>query len=90
MNIYNYFYKLQIFKSCPNLIREIQGIPIDPNKPEDVDALIYALQDIVFRKKEFVALYHVDENGNYVHNTFRMEVENHYSVSDFVSKYLNN
>jgi len=33
------------------------------NKPEDVDALINALQDIVFRKKEFVALYHVDKNG---------------------------
>ena len=29
--------KLQIFKSCPNLIREIQSIPIDPNRPEDVD-----------------------------------------------------
>ena len=29
--------RLQIFKSCPNLIRELQGIPIDPNKPEDVD-----------------------------------------------------
>ena len=29
--------KLQIFKSCPNLIRELQGIPVDPNKPEDVD-----------------------------------------------------
>ena len=26
-----------IFKSCPNLIRELQGIPTDPNKPEDVD-----------------------------------------------------
>ena len=41
-------------------------------------------------KKEFVELYHVDENGNYVHNTFHMEIENHYSVSEFVSKYLNN
>ena len=60
------------------------------NKPEYVDALINALQEIVFRKKEFVALYHVDENGNYVHNTFHMEIENHYSVSEFVSKYLNN
>ena len=29
--------RLQIFKSCPNLIRELQGIPVDPNKPEDVD-----------------------------------------------------
>ena len=29
--------RMIIFKSCPNLIRELQGIPIDPNKPEDVD-----------------------------------------------------
>ena len=29
--------RLQIFKSCPNLIKELQGIPVDPNKPEDVD-----------------------------------------------------
>ena len=29
--------RLQIFKSCPNLIRELQGIPVDANKPEDVD-----------------------------------------------------
>ena len=26
-----------IFKTCPNLIRELQGIPVDPNRPEDVD-----------------------------------------------------
>ena len=29
--------RMIIFKNCPNLIRELQGIPIDPNKPEDVD-----------------------------------------------------
>ena len=29
--------KLQIFKNCPNLIRELQSIPLDPNRPEDVD-----------------------------------------------------
>ena len=29
--------RLQIFKTCPNLIRELQGIPVDPNRPEDVD-----------------------------------------------------
>ncbi len=29
--------RLQIFKSCPNLIKELQGIPVDANKPEDVD-----------------------------------------------------
>ena len=29
--------KLQIFSNCVNLIRELQSIPVDPNKPEDVD-----------------------------------------------------
>lgn len=29
--------KMQIFNTCPNLIRELQSIPLDPNKPEDVD-----------------------------------------------------
>ena len=29
--------RLQIFNSCPNLIRELQGIPLDKNNPEDVD-----------------------------------------------------
>ena len=76
-----------IYKLLAGMVRASFGLY---NKPEDVDALINALKEIVFRKDEFVALYHVDENGNYVHNTFRMEIENHYSVSEFVSKYLNN
>lgn len=29
--------KLQIMTNCVNLIRELQSIPIDPNRPEDVD-----------------------------------------------------
>ena len=29
--------RLQIFNSCPNLIRELQSIPLDKNNPEDVD-----------------------------------------------------
>ena len=29
--------KLQIFNNCPNLIRELQGIPLDKANPEDVD-----------------------------------------------------
>ena len=28
---------MQIFNSCPNLIRELQTIPVDKNRPEDVD-----------------------------------------------------
>jgi hypothetical protein len=29
--------KIQIFNTCPNLIRELQSIPLDRSKPEDVD-----------------------------------------------------
>jgi len=29
--------RLQIFNTCPNLIRELQGIPLDKSNPEDVD-----------------------------------------------------
>jgi len=29
--------KLQIFNSCPNLIRELQSIPLDKSNPEDVN-----------------------------------------------------
>ena len=29
--------KMQIFNTCPNLIRELQSIPLDPSRPEDVD-----------------------------------------------------
>ena len=29
--------RIQIFNTCPNLIRELQGIPLDKSNPEDVD-----------------------------------------------------
>ena len=29
--------RMQIFNTCPNLIRELQSIPLDRNNPEDVD-----------------------------------------------------
>ena len=29
--------KIQIFNTCPNLIRELQSIPLSKNNPEDVD-----------------------------------------------------
>ena len=31
--------KLQIFNTCPNLIRELQSIPLSKTRPEDVDTL---------------------------------------------------
>ena len=28
---------MQIFNTCPNLIKELQGIPLSKSNPEDVD-----------------------------------------------------
>jgi selenocysteine lyase/cysteine desulfurase len=55
----------------------------------DVDALIAALRDIAARKEHFRRHYHVDLDGNYRHNSFRLEVDNRFSVSRFVEQYLN-
>jgi len=29
--------RIQLFNTCPNLIRELQSIPLDKRNPEDVD-----------------------------------------------------
>ena len=58
------------------------------NKMEDVDSLINAINGIVMRKEEFSNLYHVDESGNYVHNFFKMEMKNIFSIPDILDKYL--
>ena len=73
------------YKLIAGMVRASFGIY---NQPEDVDALMNALQEIVSRKNEFSQLYHVDETGNYVHNTFRMEIENNFSVSDSIKTLL--
>ena len=74
------------YKLLAGMVRVSFGIY---NQPEDVDALSNALQEIVSRKDEFIKLYHVDENGNYVHNTFKMEKENNFSIPDLLDEYLN-
>ena len=73
------------YKLIAGMVRASFGIY---NQPEDVDALMNALQEIVSRKNEFRQLYHVDKTGNYLHNTFRMEIENSFSVSDSIKTLL--
>ncbi|MDP6339290.1 MAG: aminotransferase class V-fold PLP-dependent enzyme [Candidatus Marinimicrobia bacterium] len=74
------------YKLLAGMVRASFGIY---NKPEDVDALIDALQEIVSRKEELIELYHVDESGNYVHNSFKIATENNFSIADLLDEYLN-
>ncbi|MEE2765732.1 MAG: aminotransferase class V-fold PLP-dependent enzyme [Candidatus Neomarinimicrobiota bacterium] len=73
------------YKLLAGMVRASFGLY---NKPEDVDALINALDKIISMKEEFIELYHVDEKGDYVHNTFRLETENIFSVHRLLNNYL--
>ena len=73
------------YKLIAGMVRASFGIY---NKHEDVDALISALKQIVAKKYEFKQLYHVDETGNYVHNTFKIEIENNFSVPNTINSLL--
>jgi len=73
------------YKLIAGMVRASFGIY---NKLEDVDTLIRALDKIIAKKEEFIELYHVDEKGDYVHNTFRLETENYFSVNNALNNYL--
>tara|TARA_Y100000590_G_scaffold63933_3_gene68694 strand:+ start:789 stop:2273 length:1485 start_codon:yes stop_codon:yes gene_type:complete len=75
------------YKLIAGMVRTSFGIY---NNQTDVDKLIDALKEIVDRKNEFKKLYHVDDTGNYLHNTFRMEIENNFSVKDSINSFLRN
>jgi len=54
----------------------------------DVDALISALNEIQAHIAKYTALYHIDDNGNYVHNHFDMTAANPFSTSDYLNREL--
>ena len=54
----------------------------------DAFALINALEDIVKRKNYYQSLYHVDESGNYRHNTFRFHHKTEFSIQACLSELI--
>jgi len=54
----------------------------------DAFALINALNDIVKRKNYYQSLYHVDESGNYRHNTFRFHHKTEFSIQACLSELI--
>ena len=73
------------YKLLAGMVRASFGLY---NKMNNVESLINALNEISKRKKEFSNKYHVDKTGNYVHNTFKMEDENSFSITDILDKTL--
>jgi len=73
------------YKLIAGMVRASFGIY---NQPEDVDALVNALEDIISKKNDFKKLYHVDKDGNYTHNEFKMDIENNFSVAESIKSLL--
>jgi len=69
------------YKLIAGMVRASFGLY---NTSEDVETLVAALQEIAIRKEEFSRQYRINEQGDYVHRTFRMEDQNHFHVNNFV------
>ncbi len=76
----------EVFKLKSGMVRVSFGLY---NTMADSDMLEKAIIDITENVDSYAAQYHVDENGNYCHNHFKLEQENHFSVSEFIDKYVN-
>ncbi len=74
------------FKLKSGMVRASFGLY---NSISDIDALEKALIDITENTESYTAQYHVDESDNYRHNTFNLAFKNHFSVADFIDKYVN-
>nr|MBC8322813.1 aminotransferase class V-fold PLP-dependent enzyme [Candidatus Neomarinimicrobiota bacterium] len=74
------------FKLKSGMVRASFGLY---NTLSDIDALEKALIDITENTESYSAQYHVDESDNYRHNTFNLAFKNHFSVADFIDKYVN-
>ncbi|MCH7762302.1 MAG: aminotransferase class V-fold PLP-dependent enzyme [Candidatus Marinimicrobia bacterium] len=76
----------EVFKLKSGMVRVSFGLY---NTMADVDILDKALIDITGNAESYIAQYHVDGEGNYRHNHFKLENENHFSISEFIDKYIN-
>lgn len=73
------------YKLLAGMVRASFGLY---NTAADVKTLITSLKEIVSRKAELSSHYRVNENGDYVHQTFKMESVNHFRIAEAVASYL--
>ncbi len=85
--------RLQIFKTCPNLIREIQSIPLDPNKPEDVDTKAQdhaydALRYLIMSRPRTISSYeHMQQIKSGLHLTQHLDINMRDTIKEALIKH---
>ena len=55
---------------------------------DDINALIFALEKITENRDQYISSYMINEEGNYVHKSFKPDLAGEFSSSDFISNYL--
>ena len=73
------------YKLIAGMVRASFGIY---SQPQDVDMLISSLKEIIRDREKFKKLYHVDKHGNYIHNEFKMELDDRFSMSERIKTLL--
>ncbi len=73
------------FKVKAGMVRASFGIY---STEKDVEALIYALKDIVARKTEYSLLYQLGNDGIYRHKSFTPDTSKVFNTESYISNYL--
>lgn len=68
----------------PGMVRASFGIY---NTREDAGLLVAALKNIIENAEEYRDLYRRDEYGDYKHRSFTLNVEDSFTIDDFLEKY---
>ncbi|MBC8216021.1 MAG: aminotransferase class V-fold PLP-dependent enzyme [Candidatus Marinimicrobia bacterium] len=79
-NVYKPEYKIKA-----GMVRASFGLY---NTTKDVDFLINALNDIIVKRELYKTKYSINEDGNYVHESFRPNMEREFTISGFVDDYF--
>jgi hypothetical protein len=74
-----------VFRVKTGMVRASFGIY---SSVQDIEALVTALREIVADKDHYISHYKIDLNGNYVHKTFRPDVDHEFFVTNFIDQYL--
>jgi hypothetical protein len=74
------------FKLKSGMVRASFGIY---NTDDDAEELVKAIKNISENRDYYATLYSLDEKGNYVHSSFKMNGLEEFSIKSYVDHYVN-
>ena len=59
------------------------------NTEKDADELVKAITDISENREAYTNQYKLDNTGNYIHTSFKMNVQDQFSIKSYIDQYVN-